>query len=138
MNAHQTLKGRPRPTWLVAATLLIVSVTGALVVTSRSKDDGASPSNTKSTQTPALEREEFPQPVLLALHEALSSYEKARSSLAYDRLDEIRAPATGVASSLEEAETGSAVSLTTRASYPCRVSPRRDVAWRGAGSGRSA
>ena len=114
MNAHQR---RPRRTWLIAATLLIVSVSGALVVTSCSKDEGAPPSNTKTTQTPPLEREEFPQPVLQALHEALASYEEARSSLAHDRLDEVRAPATGVAYSLEEAEaeaeTGSA-SLSPR------------------------
>ncbi len=86
-------------------------------MTSCSKDEGAPPSNTKTTQTPPLEREEFPQPVLQALHEALASYEEARSSLAHDRLDEVRAPATGVAYSLEEAEaeaeTGSA-SLSPR------------------------
>ncbi len=108
MNAHQR---RPRRTWLAAATLLIVSGSGALV--GCSKDDDAAPSSTETSQSPALARESFAQPALEALQQALSSYEEARSSLAHDRLDEVRAPATAVASSLQEAETESA-SLSPR------------------------
>ena len=49
MNAHQR---RPRRTWLAAATLLIVSGSGALV--GCSKDDDAAPSSTETSQSPAL------------------------------------------------------------------------------------
>ncbi len=111
MNAHQAYKRSPRRTWPIAATLLIVS--GALGVTSCSKDEGPSTSTTESTRAPALEREEFPEPALEALREALSAYEQARIALASDRLDDVGAPAAAIASSLEEVE-GQSGSLSPR------------------------
>lgn len=70
-----------------------------------SKDEG------ESTQTPPLEREEFPQLALEALHEALPPTKKPEALLGRGR-----------------GRHRERVSLTPLAGYPCRVSPRRDVA----------
>ena len=82
---------------LLAATLGIVGA--AFIINGCANDDGAA-----TSQPPPLEKEAFPQPVLDAVRDALSAYEQARSALAQDSLEDVRAPAAAIASALEVAE----------------------------------